>query len=55
MNHLSAKFVIAHSTATKFLTLLAFGISVSDIPGNANVTAELLLEVPPFILTYERR
>ena len=49
---LSAKLVIAHSTVTEFLTLLAFGTNVSDIARNANVTAELLLEAPPFTLTY---
>ena len=50
---LSAKLVIAHSTATEFLTLLVFGTNVSDIARNANVTAELLLEAPPFTLTYD--
>ena len=49
---LSAKLVITHST-TEFLTLPAFGTNVSDIAGNADVTAQLLLEAPPFTLTYD--
>ena len=39
-------------TATEFLTLLAFGTNVSDIAMNKNVTAEQLLEAPPFTFTY---
>ena len=44
--------MITHST-TEFLTLLAFGTNMSDIPGNADVIAQLLLEAPPFTLTYD--
>lgn len=49
---LSAKLVITHST-TEFLTLLAFGTNMPDIAGNADVIAQLLLEAPPFTLTYD--
>jgi len=47
---MSAKLVIANNTATEFLTVLAFGTNVSDM--NTNVTAEELLEAPPFTFTY---
>lgn len=49
---MSAKLVIANNTATEFLTVLAFGTNVSDIAMNTNVTAEELLEAPPFTFTY---
>ena len=42
----ACKLVIAHSTASEFLTLLVFGTNVSDAARNANVMTKLLLEAP---------
>jgi len=50
---LSAKLLIGHCFASQFLTLQAFGTNVSDIAQSEDVTAELLLEAPPFTLIYE--
>jgi len=49
---LSANLLIWHCSASQFLTLQAFGTNVSDIAQSKDVTAELLLEAPPFIYPY---
>jgi len=49
---LSAKLLIWHRSVSQFLTLQAFGTNVSDIAQSKDVTAELLLEAPPFIYSY---